>query len=102
VQITVTARHMPLESTLRDRVGEVLRRLDRIGARVLEATAIFDVVGGRPWVELRLHLAPGQLLVATATADDHRTAVDLVDAKMRRQLRRSRTRPRAQRHAMAS
>ena len=102
MQIDIAARHMSLEPTIRDRVEEVVRRLDRIGERIITAHAILDVVGGMPWVELRLHLAPGQLLVATASADDHRTALDLADARMRRQLRRSHTRPRAHRHALAT
>jgi ribosome-associated translation inhibitor RaiA len=45
--------------------------------------------------ELRLHLARGERLVARGEADDHRTALDRAEEKLRRQL--DRTGPRARR-----
>lgn len=101
MQITVSARHdVHLLDTLRNRAHAVLARLGTVGDRVLEGTAIFDTIAGSAWVELRLHLSGGSLLVATAKATDHRTALDLVEEKARRQVRRANTRPLAHRHAL--
>jgi ribosome-associated translation inhibitor RaiA len=86
--------------TLRERAHDALGRLGRIGNRVMEGTAIFDSIAGSAWVELRLHLSGGTLLVATAEAPDHRTALDLVEEKARRQVRRANARPLAHRHAL--
>jgi ribosomal subunit interface protein len=98
MHVTVSARHVTLDDALRDRAAAVLQRLGRLGDCALEGTAVFDVVGGAPWVELRLRCPGGRVLVATAEAADHRSALDKVDLKVRRQLRRVVTRPRAQRH----
>ncbi len=100
--LTIASRHTTLEPTLESRAHEIAQRLGRLGHRALRGTAIFDRVAGLPWVELRVSCSGGTTLVATATADDHRTALDVVDRKMRRQLRRSNTRPRATRHALAT
>jgi ribosome-associated translation inhibitor RaiA len=101
MQITVSARHdvHPVD-TLRARAHAVLDRLGQLGDRVLEGTAIFDTIAGSAWVELRLHLSGGRMLVATASAADHRTALDLVEDRARRQVRRANTRPLAHRHAI--
>jgi ribosome-associated translation inhibitor RaiA len=101
MQITVSARHdVRLVDSLRTRAHAVLGRLGQLGDRVLEGTAIFDSIAGSAWVELRLHLVGGKMLVATAEAPDHRTALDRVEGKARRQVRRANTRPLAHRHAM--
>ncbi len=100
--VTVSARHVTLDDRLRTRAGEVLDRLGRLGGRVLGATAVFDCVAGIPWVEVRVHCRGGRVLVATAVADNHRRALDKVDRKSRRQLRRLHTRPLALRHASAA
>jgi ribosome-associated translation inhibitor RaiA len=101
MQITVSTRHhLALVEAVRQRAHLVLDRLGRIGDRALEGTAVFDVVAGRAWVELRLRLNAGTLVVATAEASDHRSALDQVEEKVRRQVRRAITRPLAQRHAV--
>ena len=101
MHITVSARHdVRLVDTLRIRAHDALDRLGRIGNRVLEGTAIFDSIAGSAWVELRLHLTGGTMLVATAEAPDHRTALDRVEEKVRRQVRRANDRPLAHRHAL--
>lgn len=101
MQITVSARHdVRLVETLQNRAHAVLDRLGRIGDRVLEGTAIFDVIAGSAWVELRLRLSGGTLLIASAEATDHRTALDLVEVKVRRQVHRANSRPLAHRHAL--
>lgn len=102
MQLTIASRRTTLEPTLERRTHEVAERLGRLGPHALRGTAVFDTVAGLPWVELRVYCSGGIILVATATADDHRTALSVVDGKMRQQLRRSNTRPRAARHALAT
>ena len=101
MHITVSARHdVRLVDALRTRAHHVIDGLGQLGNRVLEGTAIFDSVAGSAWVELRLHLTGGKLLVATAQAADHRTALDRVAEKVRRQVQRAHSRPLAHRHAI--
>lgn len=102
MQLTVSSRHMELDSKLRLRAEEILRRLGGLGVRAVRGHLLLDVVGGLPWAELRIEPAGRTTMVATATADDHRTALDLVSSKMRRQIRRANSRSRAQRHVVAS
>ena len=101
MHITISARHdVRVVDALRTRAHAVLDRLGRIGDRVLEGTAIFDSIAGSAWVELRLHLSGGATVVATAEAADHRTALELVADKVRRQVQRAHARPLAHRHAI--
>ena len=101
MHITVSARHdVRLVDALRTRAHDVIDGLGHLGHRVLNGTAIFDLVAGSAWVELRLNLTGGQLLVATAAASDHRTALDLVADKVRRQVERAHSRTLAHRHAL--
>jgi ribosome-associated translation inhibitor RaiA len=101
MQITVSTRHhLALVDALRQRAHLVLDRLGRIGDRAIEGTAVFDVIAGRSWVELRVRLRGGTLVVASAEGPDHRSALDQVEEKVRRQVRRANTRPLAHRHAV--
>jgi ribosome-associated translation inhibitor RaiA len=47
---------------------------------------VFDLDPEGHWVELRVHVRGGQILVGTATADDHRTALDRAEEKLKKQL----------------
>jgi ribosomal subunit interface protein len=96
---TVSARHnLTIDATLRARAHEVLERLARAGDRALEGTVVFDHVAGQSFAEIRMHCAGGQVLVASAEGGDLRSALDLVEERLRRQLRRVQKRPLAQRH----
>lgn len=98
MHVTVSSRHSPLDPGLGSRARMVLERLSRVGERAIEGAAVFDVVSGRPWVELRLHCTGGKVLVATAEDPDHRSALDRAERRIRRQLRRVQTRPLSHRH----
>ena len=50
-------------------------------------------------VEIRLHLAQGEVLVARGDAPDHRTALDRAEEKLRRQIERASERLRRARSA---
>lgn len=98
---TITTRHCEIPDPLRERAELVLQRFADLAARPHDATLVFDVLHGRPTVEALMHLASGESLVASAEADDHRTALDRVEEKMRRQLDRAGKRPLRQRAAEA-
>jgi ribosome-associated translation inhibitor RaiA len=79
----------------------VMERLDQLTPFAQEAWVVFDTATGRQTAELRLHLSGGQLLVAGSEADDHRTALDRAEAKLRRQLEKPVAKPRRTRRSSA-
>jgi ribosomal subunit interface protein len=97
MRITITARHCKITDELRARARTVLARLERIAPRPHDGQVVFIADNGRPTAEVRLHAARGAMLVATARASDHRTALDRAAAKVRRQLDKTPRRPRPRR-----
>lgn len=94
---TITTRHCDIPEALRDRAEAVLGRFEALAPRPTDAALVFDVLHGQASVEALVHASGGDQLVARAEADDHRTALDRVEAKMRRQLERVAKRPLAHR-----
>jgi ribosomal subunit interface protein len=94
MQTTITARHCEISDALRERARTVVERLGNLAPRPMEMVVVFDIEGTEQTVELRLHIARGEILVATAQAPDHRTALDRAEEKLRRQLERASDRPR--------
>ena len=99
MQTTITARHCEISDALRERALTVLERLGNIASRPMEATVVFDAEGTQQTAELRLHVARGEVLVAKGEADDHRTALDRAEEKLRRQLDKASPRGRRSRDA---
>jgi ribosomal subunit interface protein len=98
MQTTITARHTEISDALRERALTIVERLGSIAAKPIEATVVFDTEGPQSTAELRLHVARGEVLVATGEAEDHRTALDRAEDTLRKQLekasaRRRRSRP---------
>lgn len=89
MQKMITARHCEISDELRARADEVLERLGNVAQRPIEAHAVFDLEAASKTVELRFHIAHGEVLVASGQADDHRSALDAAEAKMRKQLTRA-------------
>lgn len=89
MQKMITARHCEVSDELRARADEVLERLAGVAQRPIEAHLVFDVEAAAQTVELRFHLAHGEVLVAGGQASDHRSALDTAEAKMRKQLTRA-------------
>ena len=92
---TITARHCEVSEPLRKRAITVMERLGSLASRPMEMTVVFDADGSQQTVELRLHLARGEILVATGEGADHRTALDRAEDKLRRQVERASDRRRA-------
>ena len=86
MQTTITARHCEISDALREHARSVVERLGELAHRPIESTIVFDREGVQATVELRLHASRGELLVARGEGDDHRTALDRAEERLRRQL----------------
>jgi ribosome-associated translation inhibitor RaiA len=67
----------------------------------METIVLFDVEGAEAVAELRLHLAHGEVLVARGAGEDHRTALDRAEERLKRQASRVSGRFRTARHSPA-
>lgn len=94
MEIIVTARHGEVPEALRARAEQVVARLAKLAHRPVSANVTFDLEHQRATAELRLTAARGAIHIATAEAADHRTALDRVVSKLRRQLDKRDTSPR--------
>ena len=86
MRITVTARHCAVPDELRARARALVERLAKVASRPHDGQVIFWADHGLAMVELRLHTARGNVAVARAEAEDHRTALDRAADRVRRQL----------------
>jgi ribosomal subunit interface protein len=94
MQTTITVRHCEIPDALRERAITVVERLGSLAPRPIETTVVFATDGTDQTVELRLHVAHGEVLVARGEGPDHRTALDRAEEKLRRQVQRASDRPR--------
>jgi ribosomal subunit interface protein len=92
---TITTRHCEVPESLRERAITVMERLGSLASRPMEMTVVFDADGIQQTVELRLHVARGEILVAKGEGTDHRTALDRAEDKLRGQVERVSDRRRA-------
>jgi ribosome-associated translation inhibitor RaiA len=89
MRVTITARHTDVSDDLRRRARELVERLARVAPRPEDAQVIFGDDHDVAVVELRLHVARGDVLVGRAEGTDHRSALDRAAARVRRQLDKS-------------
>ena len=89
MRVTITARHTEVSGDLRARARALVERLARVAPRPEDAQVIFGDDHDVAVVELRLHVARGDVLVGRAEATDHRSALDRAAARVRRQLDKS-------------
>lgn len=90
--VTITARHFDLPDPLRDRAGEVAQRLEARAGRDAEVAILFDLEADTPTAEIRFRVVGLDALHAVGTGDDHRSALDRAEEKLRRQLEKPTTR----------
>jgi ribosomal subunit interface protein len=102
MQTTITARHCEVSDPLRERAITVVERLGNLASRPMEMTVVFDADGLKQTVELRLHVARGEILVAKGEGADHRSALDRAEDKLRKQVERASRRPRRARSAQSN
>ena len=101
MKTTITARHCEISDALRERASTVTERLSLVALHPLDATVIFDQDGLDAVAELQFRVARDEPLVARAGGEDHRTALDRAEEKMRRQIERSSGRVRTSRRPTA-
>ncbi len=99
MKTTITARHCEISDALRERAATVTDRLSSVAMHPMDATVIFDQEGVACTAELQFRVARDEPLIARAAADDHRTALDRAEEKLRRQIQRSSGRVRTGRRA---
>jgi len=90
--VTVTARHCDLPELLRERALEIASRLELRAGRISDIEIVFDVEAGVPTAELHFRATGEELLIAAGRGDDHRSALDQAEARLRRQLEKPGTR----------
>jgi ribosomal subunit interface protein len=93
MRIIVTARHCEIGEDLRTRARDLLDRLAQRSRRAQGATVVFDDGPLQRTAEIRVRLRGGEVLVATAEGDAHRTALDRAAQRIRRQLERPAAKP---------
>ena len=86
MRIAITARHQDISPDLRTRARALVLRLAKLAARAHDAQVIFASDHRVATVELKLHILRGAILVGRAEGADHRSALDLAAARVRRQL----------------
>lgn len=86
MRITITARHCEIPEELRTRARTLVERLAKVATRPHDGQVLFSEDHGTPMAEVRVHAARGLMHVATADGADHRSALDLAVARVRRQL----------------
>jgi ribosomal subunit interface protein len=85
----VTARHCQIPDALKQRAEDLMTKAAKLGHRAQRAEAVFDADHGRKVVELHLYFPRGRVNVASAEADDFRSALDQAVDKLRHQLDKS-------------
>jgi ribosomal subunit interface protein len=93
MRTTVTARHCEIPDELRTRAEALIAKAAKAAHRPQRAEIVFDADHGRKVVEIHLYLVRGQVKVASAEADDFRSALDRALDKVRNQLDKNERHP---------
>ena len=86
MRFTITSRHGRIPDDVKQRAATVLARLAKRATRPTSAHVTFETTRAFARAEIILNAARNAVFVATAAGSDHRTALDRVTAKLRRQL----------------
>lgn len=86
MQITLTARHCEISDDVKERAELLMRRLAKYARRPHEASVIFDEDHQRKVVEIQMRAAKGNPKIASAEADDFRSALDRAVGRLKQQL----------------
>ncbi len=95
MRITITARHTQIDDDLRAHTRELVEKVVKLVRRPHHAQVIFTEDHGEAAVEIEVHVPRGRIYVAKSQAVDHRSAVDLAIARVKRQLLDEKETPRA-------
>jgi ribosome-associated translation inhibitor RaiA len=97
MRITITCRHTDLDAELRSQARELVQRVGKFARRPQRAQVTFTEDAGRAGVEIEVHVPRGRIHVAKAQAVDHRSALDVATARLKRQLLDEKQSPRPRR-----
>lgn len=88
MKVNIVGRHVKVTRAMQDYAEEKLSRMDRFFPHIEKVDIVMDVDGLRHLVEASLVLGRGAKLVGKAEAEDMFAAIDLVESKVRKQIRR--------------
>lgn len=97
MRITITARHTEIDDDLRAHAVELVQKVAKVARRPHHAQVSFTEDAGQAGVEIEVHVPRGRTYVAKAQATDHRSALDIAIARMKRQLLDEKESPRPRR-----
>jgi ribosomal subunit interface protein len=97
MDITITARHCAVSDTLRDRIAQRARRLDRYKARIAGVQVVLEVDRSGRICEVVARAPGGPPLAARAGGRGFATAAGEAIDRIERQLQRQRDRRRRRR-----
>lgn len=92
MNVTISARHCEIPSSLRDRTERRIARLGRYNPKLADAAVTYDVERVSHEVEIRLQVKGEPPVVVRGSGDDFREAFDRTLDRASRQLRRVRER----------
>jgi ribosome-associated translation inhibitor RaiA len=90
--VIISARHCELPDLLRERANEIATRLEQRAGRPADISVLFDIEAGVPTAELQLRAPGEEPILATGRGDDHRSALDQAEGRLRRQMAKPGTR----------
>jgi ribosomal subunit interface protein len=91
MDVRITTRRATVGEGFLRRAEERLQKLDRYEPRLQAVAVVIDEDRGRVMVEVRADVPGRPTMIASASADSNRTALDRAIQKLSRQLRRQRT-----------
>ncbi|HMG18533.1 MAG TPA: HPF/RaiA family ribosome-associated protein [Gemmatimonadales bacterium] len=97
MRITMTARHTEIDDELRAHTRELVEKVVKLVRRPHHAQVLFTEDHGEAGVEIEVHVPRGRIYVAKSHAADHRSALDLAIARIKRQLLDEKETPRPRR-----
>jgi ribosomal subunit interface protein len=97
MRCTITARHTEIDDDLRAHARELVEKVSKLSRRPQHAQVTFTEDAGLAGVEIELHAPRGRVYVAKAQEADHRSALDQVIARLKRQLLDEKASPRPRR-----
>jgi ribosomal subunit interface protein len=100
MRITITARHVEIDADLRAHARELVQKVAKLARRAHHAQVIFTDDHGEAGIEIELHMPRGRIHVGKAVAADHRSALDLAIARVKRQLLDEKEPPRPRRRPL--
>ncbi len=98
MEITVTCRNSGITAQMKSYAQEKVLRITRIFDRLTSAQVVLDVDGSLHKAEVSVHAPRGATVVAHAIAGSMFAALDQLEGRLERQIRKMKTRYVERRH----